>query len=73
MSIFPVKKTETLIRNLNVVELKRLQLARALACRPKLLLLDELTTGLNPKEARKPSISSGISGNGDVYPHPSSM
>jgi len=50
---FPREKTETLIRNLNVVELKRLQLARALACRPKLLLLDELTTGLNPKESKE--------------------
>lgn len=50
---FPQEKTGTIIRNLNVVELKRLQLARALACRPKLLLLDELTTGLNPKESRE--------------------
>ena len=50
---FPMDKSETLIRNLNVVELKRLQLARALACRPKLLLLDELTTGLNPKESKE--------------------
>jgi branched-chain amino acid transport system ATP-binding protein len=48
---FPEEKAGTLARNLNVVELKRLQLARALACRPKLLLLDELTTGLNPKES----------------------
>ena len=50
---FPGEKTGSLIRNLNVVELKRLQLARALACRPKLLLLDELTTGLNPKESKE--------------------
>jgi branched-chain amino acid transport system ATP-binding protein len=50
---FPEDKTLTLIRNLNVVELKRLQLARALACNPRLLLLDELTTGLNPKESRE--------------------
>jgi branched-chain amino acid transport system ATP-binding protein len=50
---FPQEKARTLIRNLNVVELKRLQLARALACHPKLLLLDELTTGLNPKESRE--------------------
>jgi branched-chain amino acid transport system ATP-binding protein len=50
---FPEEKAETLIRNLNVVELKRLQLARALACHPKLLLLDELTTGLNPKESKE--------------------
>ena len=48
---FPVEKRETAIRNLNVVELKRVQLARALASKPKLLLLDELTTGLNPKES----------------------
>jgi len=50
---FPLEKAETLNRNLNVVELKRLQLARALASHPKLLLLDELTTGLNPKESNE--------------------
>jgi branched-chain amino acid transport system ATP-binding protein len=50
---FPQDKTLTQIRNLNVVELKRLQLARALACKPRLLLLDELTTGLNPRESRE--------------------
>ena len=38
-------------RNLNVVELRRVQLARALATSPKLLLLDELLTGLTPKES----------------------
>jgi branched-chain amino acid transport system ATP-binding protein len=50
---FPAEKRETTIKNLNVVELKRVQLARALASKPKLLLLDELTTGLNPKESSK--------------------
>jgi branched-chain amino acid transport system ATP-binding protein len=50
---FPEEKTGTLTRNLNVVELKRLQLARALACHPKLLLLDEITTGLNPSESNE--------------------
>ena len=38
-------------KNLNVVELRRIQLARALATKPKLLLLDELLTGLTPKES----------------------
>jgi len=38
-------------RNLNVIELRRVQLARALATAPKLLLLDELLTGLTPKES----------------------
>jgi branched-chain amino acid transport system ATP-binding protein len=38
-------------KNLNVVELRRVQLARALATKPKLLLLDEILTGLTPKES----------------------
>ncbi len=37
-------------KNLNVVELRRIQLAKALATNPKLLLLDELLTGLTPPE-----------------------
>lgn len=35
---------------LNTVQLKRLDLARALACGPKVLLLDELASGLTPGE-----------------------
>jgi branched-chain amino acid transport system ATP-binding protein len=35
---------------LNAVQLKRLDLARALACGPKLLFLDELASGLTPAE-----------------------
>lgn len=39
-----------LARSLTLVDRKRLELARALATRPKLLLLDELLAGLNPSE-----------------------
>lgn len=35
---------------LNAVQLKRLDLARAIACGPKLLFLDELASGLTPAE-----------------------
>jgi branched-chain amino acid transport system ATP-binding protein len=37
-------------RTLTLVDRKRLELARALATHPKLLLLDELLAGLNPSE-----------------------
>jgi len=41
---------QTPASKLNTVQLKRLDLARALACGPKLLLLDELASGLTPGE-----------------------
>jgi len=44
------EKFDVPAKNLNVVELRRIQLAKALATSPKLLLLDELLTGLTPKE-----------------------
>lgn len=40
-------------KNLNVVELRKVQLAKALATKPKLLLLDELLTGLTPTESNE--------------------
>lgn len=38
------------VGNLTLVERKMVELARALAARPKLLLLDEVLAGLNPVE-----------------------
>ena len=39
-----------LAKSLTLVDRKRLELARALATRPSLLLIDELLAGLNPSE-----------------------
>lgn len=43
------KKSE-LAKNLPIAEQKRLEVARALATKPELLLLDEVMAGLNPAE-----------------------
>jgi len=40
----------TLASSLTIADRKRLELGRALATKPKLLLLDEVMAGLNPKE-----------------------
>ena len=45
-------KAEVMAKNLTLMERKRLELARALASKPQLLLLDELMAGLNPGEAQ---------------------
>lgn len=47
----PENKATIPVRNLNLAELRRVQLAKALATEPKLLLLDELLAGLNPTES----------------------
>jgi len=39
-----------LANSLTLIEKKRLEMARALATRPKILLLDEVLAGLNPSE-----------------------
>lgn len=44
-------KAEKRAKNLNLVERKRLEVARALSTVPEVLLLDEVVAGLNPKEA----------------------
>ncbi len=48
---FPLEKADRSMQELNMIETKRVQLARALATQPELLLLDEILTGLNPKES----------------------
>jgi branched-chain amino acid transport system ATP-binding protein len=44
------ERRDVLAASLNVAQKKRLELARALAARPHLLLLDEVLAGLNPAE-----------------------
>jgi branched-chain amino acid transport system ATP-binding protein len=44
-------KAQILVKDLRLMERKRLELARALATRPNLLLLDEFMAGLNLAEA----------------------
>lgn len=39
--------------NLNLPELKRMEVARALATEPKILLLDEVMAGLNPTDSQR--------------------
>jgi branched-chain amino acid transport system ATP-binding protein len=46
-------RADALAGTLNVAQKKRLELARALAARPHLLLLDEVLAGLNPTEITK--------------------
>ncbi len=49
------KSTELLARNMPYGDQRRLEIARALATEPKLVLLDEPTAGMNPLETRQAS------------------
>lgn len=46
-------KEDLLAKNLPYGDQRRLEIARALAARPKLLLLDEPTAGMNPRETQE--------------------
>lgn len=48
-------KKDSLAKNLTLADRKRLEVAKALATQPKLLLLDEVLAGLNPTEIEESS------------------
>ncbi|MCC6192014.1 MAG: ABC transporter ATP-binding protein [Anaerolineales bacterium] len=48
-----LSRKDMLAGNLTVADRKRLEVARALATRPRMLMLDEAMAGLNPKERQE--------------------
>ncbi len=58
-------RADTLAQHLTIAHKKRLEVARALCARPRLLLLDEVLAGLNPTEvARMIDVFKAIRGRG---------
>ncbi len=47
------RRIDVIAKNLSIVDRKRLELAKALATQPKLLLLDEILAGLTPSEVEE--------------------
>jgi branched-chain amino acid transport system ATP-binding protein len=47
------EKKESFPKSLTVADQKRIEIARALAVKPKLLLLDEVMSGLTPSETNE--------------------
>jgi branched-chain amino acid transport system ATP-binding protein len=48
-----IHRKEDLAKSLTIADKKRLELAKALATKPQLLLLDEVMAGLNPREVNE--------------------
>ena len=48
-----IDKKDSLGKNLTIADKKRLEIARAIAAQPKMLLLDECIAGLNPAEVKQ--------------------
>lgn len=54
LSIFKLEGiSQEIAKNLPYGEQRRVEIARALACKPKVLLLDEPAAGMNPREIRE--------------------
>ncbi len=53
LSVFDLDKEATLAANLPYGKQRKLEITRALATRPKLLLLDEPAAGMNPNETKE--------------------